>query len=150
MSQLNNQVIVDSNIFLDVIGGFDDNDSTKSREILKKIEDGVYHGIIIAPCITEIYYQIANKSDDSHAKQFVKTILSMNNLEVIPVGREESLKAGMIWSKYNKGKKKHEWLSVVDCLIISIGSLLDGVSVLSWELKFRQIDDVKIVNPSSV
>lgn len=150
MNQQNEQLIVDSNIFLDVIGGFDDNDSQKSRQILNKIEQGVYKGIIIAPCITEIYYQIANKADDNRAKEFVRTILSMNNLEIIPVGREESLKAGMIWSKYNKGKKRHEWLSVVDCLIISIGSLLDDVSVISWERKFTQINDVNIINPSSI
>ncbi len=149
MVHSNKQVIVDSNIFLDVIGGFDDNDSTKSREILKKIENGIYKGLIIAPCLTEVYYQIANKSNDDQAKRVIKSILSMNNLEVIPIGREESLKAGMIWSKYNKGKKRNEWLSVVDCLIISIGALLEDVLVLTWDKKFNGVTDGNIVHPSS-
>ncbi len=150
MSLLNNKIIIDSNIFLDVIGGFDNNDSLKSKEVLKKVEDGIYKGIVIAPCLTEVYYKIADKRDDLIAKQIIKNILSMNNLEIVPVGREESLKAGRIWSKYNKGKKRDKWLSIVDCLIISIASLLRNVPILTWDDRFNVVSDAKIINPTYI
>lgn len=150
MNGLNSHILLDTNIFLDVIGGFDEKDAVSSKQILEFVKNGEKLGVIISPVLTEIYYLISRKKDENEAKKYLKMILSIPNIQIIPIGREEAIKAGSIYHKYNKGQKHKDWLSVVDCLIIASSFYLESSIVCSWDTRFEQVTDVTINKPCDI
>ncbi|MBW2976010.1 PIN domain-containing protein [Candidatus Woesearchaeota archaeon] len=150
MSGSNNSLLLDTNIFLDVIGGFDERDAIISKQVLEDVKNGKKIGIIIGPVLTELYYLISRAKNENEAKKYLKMILSLPNVQIIPIGREESIKAGSIYHKYNSGQKHKDWLSIVDCLIIACGCYLESSIVCSWDPRFKQVTETTICKPTDI
>jgi len=150
MNGLSELVLLDTNIFLDLIGGFEEKDTVSSKKLLDSIKAGEKLGIVIAPVLCELYYLISREGDEQEAQKFIKLILSIPNIQVFPIGQEEAIRAGWVYHKYNAGQKHKNWLSLVDCLIIASCFYLESSVVCTWDSRFEQVKDVSIYKPSEI
>ena len=83
-------VLIDTNVILDDLLNREPNKKT-AREVSKLAVEGVIEGYITASCLTDIFYLVSKKLNNSIAKQIVKNLIV--SFEIISVDANDCLNA---------------------------------------------------------
>jgi predicted nucleic acid-binding protein len=151
------QVVIDTNVFIDVFVRKEDWVSRGSIELLKQIDEGKFEAVIPAPVLIEIFYIVLDRTfSEDKARKVLRTIMNADNTVCYPVGIEHALQAIEFYRNYNyvpnKGPgsglgKRMEGLSLVDCLVLAVGKGIPGAVVCSDENKFAHVQGVRVKKP---
>lgn len=129
----NRRRFVDTNIFLYVIQAHPKHGET-SREILKRIDRG-QPGVTSLINLGEICWWLEKHKKGDLIKEKVELINSILNLEIVPLTREDFIRAGEFIKKYR--------IDFNDCLCLSVMERLKINEIYSNDEDFDQVGWVK-------
>ncbi|MDW5562013.1 MAG: type II toxin-antitoxin system VapC family toxin [Methanomassiliicoccus sp.] len=149
-------VVIDTNVIIDAFVRSGDARSRGSIELLRRVEQGDFTGILPTPVLVEIYYVVLDVTKDPHrARKTLVGLLALPNITVQAVEREHAMVAVDLiresnyfrLGKGNKLGRRSEGLSMVDALVLAIGRTIPGAVVCSNESRFSQVRSVVTLRP---
>ncbi|MBI0582781.1 MAG: type II toxin-antitoxin system VapC family toxin [Methanomassiliicoccus sp.] len=152
-------VVIDTNVIIDAFVRSGDGRSRGSIELLRRVENGEFAGILPTPVLVEIYYVVLDVTKDPHrAGKTLARLLELPHITVRAVEEAHAMIAVDLIRESNyfrmgKGGKlgrRTDGLSMVDSLILAVGSTIPGAIVCSNEGRFSQVKSVRTMRPAEL